>query len=343
MKFKGFFVFLITLIAGSAYAQNWQLVWSDEFDGTTLNTDNWSAVNAGTGFGNKELQYYSSRPENLSFADGYLTVTARLEDYKVGTASWKYTSAKISSSGKKDFTYGKIESRIKLPFGAGTWSAFWAMGYGSWPSCGENDILEYVGRRPDEFQSNIHTKDYNGTNGKNFHFVKSFPNVADSFHVFSIEWDNIRIKFFVDGAQYWTFSSLSVTPVNYPFNNPNYLILNLAIGGTMGGTVNDSIFPQQMIIDYVRVYKDASSVIEEKTPEQPIMQSLFSDKLSIVFPDAFINDKTVTFIDLTGKIVFKRTTDEKQIEIETNLLSEGIYLVKIDAGGKMFTKKVLKY
>lgn len=342
MSIKGFMLLLITLIAGSAHAQNWQLAWSDEFDGTTLNTDNWAPVNAGTGFGNKELQYYSSRPENLTIADGYLTITARLEAYKVGTASWKYTSAKISSSGKKDFTYGKIEARIKLPHGAGTWPAFWTLGYGSWPSCGENDICEYQGSQPDQFQSNIHTKDYNGTNGKNFHFVKAFPNVADSFHVFSIEWSDLKIKYFVDGAQYWTFSSLSVTPVNYPFNNPNYLILNLAIGGTMGGTVNDSIFPQQMIIDYVRVYKDVASVREKVLTEQPILKSLFSDQLSIVFPDAIMKAKTITIFDLTGKILLKKTSDEQQIDMDTHLLSKGIYLVRMDTGSNIVTKKILK-
>ncbi|HET9571103.1 MAG TPA: family 16 glycosylhydrolase [Bacteroidales bacterium] len=339
---KGFLLLLITLIVGSAQAQNWQLAWSDEFDGTTLNLDNWTPVNAGTGFGNRELQYYSSRPDNLLVANGLLTITARLEAYQVGTASWKYTSAKISSSGKKDFTYGKIEARIKLPHGAGTWPAFWTLGYGSWPSCGENDILEYVGSKPDEFQSNVHTKDYNGSNGKNFHMVKPFPNVADTFHVFSIEWDSMRIKYFVDGNQYWTFSSLSVTPINYPFNNPNYLILNLAIGGTMGGVVDDGIFPQQLVIDYVRVYKNVASVNKEVSNNQPLLQTEFSDKLSIDFSETNLASNRVTLLDLTGKVLLDETTEERKLNVDTHFLNKGIYLVRLKTGNKIISQKIRK-
>lgn len=343
MKIKGYILLLITLMAGSAHAQNWQLVWSDEFDGTTLNTSNWGPVNAGTGFGNKELQYYSSRPENLTVADGLLTITARLEDYKVGTASWRYTSAKVSTQNKKDFKYGKIEARIKLPHGAGTWPAFWTLGYGGWPSCGENDICEYQGSQPNQFQSNIHTKDYNGTNGTNKHLVKAWPNVADSFHVFTIEWDSLKIKYFFDGAQYWTFSSLSVTPVNYPFVNPNYLILNLAIGGTMGGWVDDTIFPQQMQIDYVRVYQNAPMGINDPvSKDNPIIPSFFLDRISITFPETYAVQKTITLFDINGRNLLTKQITENRTELETGSLMNGMYLVRISAGEKSYTQKVIK-
>ena len=119
--------FLITLISVSAKAQNWQLVWSDEFNGTTLNPTIWTPTVAGTGFGNKELEYYSNRPQNLAVQNGNLVMTALLENYKVGTASWNYTSAKVSTQNLKSITYGKIECRLKLPTGAGTWPAFWTL------------------------------------------------------------------------------------------------------------------------------------------------------------------------------------------------------------------------
>ena len=352
MNFKKTAILLLIIIsiASSALAQNWQLVWSDEFDGTTLNTSVWGPVNMGTGFGNKELQYYSSRPQNLSVQNGNLVINGLLETYTVGTTSWKYTSAKVSTSNLKSFLYGKIEARIKLPgAGNGTWPAFWTLGYGSWPSCGELDICEFQGSVPDQYQSNIHTKNFNGTNGQNFHLVKPFPGISDDFHVWGIEWTPTtstaaaKIKFFFDGAQYWTYNSLSVTAADYPFSTQIYLILNLAIGGTMGGTVDDAIFPKQMLVDYVRYYQDASTATDDVISlEKPSMKTVFSDNLNINFPTSLNGNKSISLIDLNGKLIFSSTTDDSNFEIKGNLLNKGMYQVKIETGGKIFTQKVIK-
>ena len=347
-KIISFFIFVS--VAGSAFAQNWQLTWSDEFNGTTLDTKVWAPVNMGTGFGNKELQYYSSRPQNLSVQDGNLVINALLGTYTVGSTSWKYTSAKVSTQNLKNFLYGKIEARIKLPgAGNGTWPAFWTLGYGSWPGCGELDICEFQGSQPDQFQSNIHTLNHNGTNGTNFHLVKPWVNVSDSFHIWSIEWTPTtstapaKIKFFFDGVQYWTFNSLSVTAADYPFYTPIYVILNLAIGGTMGGTVDDSIFPKQMLVDYVRYYQDASTGIDDVISlEKPTMKTIFSDNLKMNFPSSLNGKKFITIIDMNGKLVLNTVTDESTFQINGNQLNQGMYLVKMKIGEKEFTQKVIK-
>ena len=343
-------LFLFTIIVGSANGQNWQQVWSDEFNGTTLDNTIWAPTNAGTGFGNQEKQYYSSRPQNLKVENGNLVINALLENYTVGTTTWNYTSAKVSTQNLKNFLYGKIEARIKLPgAGNGTWPAFWTLGYGSWPACGELDICEFQGSQSNQFQSNIHTKNYNGTNGTNFHLIKPYTNISDSFHIWSIEWTPTtsttagKIKFFLDGVQYWTFNSLSVTSADYPFTTPIYVILNLAVGGTMGGAVDNTIFPKQMLVDYVRYYQDAATGIEEVTStEQPNMKTIFTDKISIDFPTVFSCKKSITLIDINGKIIVNATTDDSNFEINGSFLNNGMYLVKIETGGKVFTRKVIK-
>jgi beta-glucanase (GH16 family) len=324
-------------------SQNWQLVWSDEFDGTTLNTNNWNIVEGGSGFGNQEKQFYTSRPQNLKVESGNLVITALLENYTVGSMTWKYTSARINSSRKKDFTYGKIEARIKLPTGAGTWPAFWAMGYGSWPSCGEVDILEFVGRQPDQFQSNVHTKDFNGTKGNNFHIVKSYPGISNDFHTYAIEWTSEKIKFFFDGNQYWTFSSLSVNADNYPFNNPLYLIINLAIGGTLGGTVDDSIFPQQLLVDYVRVYRDVSSggLSGQLFDQRPIFPSIVHENLKIKFPSASKENQVAVF-DMGGKQIVDNKSVSSIIDIDFESFTNGVYIVRTLSDNNNFVQKVIK-
>jgi len=338
--FKIILILLLFIII-PVKSQNWQLVWSDEFNGTTLNTDNWNIVEGGSGFGNQEKQFYTSRPQNLKVENGNLVITALLENYTVGSMTWNYTSARINTSRKKDFTYGKIEARIKLPTGRGTWPAFWMMGYGSWPSCGEIDILEFVGRQPDRFQSNVHTKDYNGMNGQNFHIEKVYPGLPNDFHVYSIEWTSEKIKFFFDGAQYWTFSSLSVDPANYPFNNPFYIILNLAIGGTMGGAVDNSIFPQKLLVDYVRVYRDINAVNDPSSKQQPVVSTLVSDNLNIQIPENQRNNKIIIY-DLNGKTIRQQNTSERELNINVSDLTKGVYIVKIVSEKNIYTSKVIK-
>lgn len=243
----------------------YSLVWSDEFDGTSLNTNNWTIEVNGSGGGNQEKQYYTDRPENIRIEDGNLIIEARKEEYN----NRQYTSGRINSRDKRYFKYGKIEARICMPSGGGTWPAFWTMGNDykrvGWPKCGEIDIIEHVGNQPRMASFATHTPDKNGTKGNNWSSRAYMDGLEEQYHVYGIEWleDDYngmdRIYFTIDGEQ------LAMTQESYehvdentywPFNKEHFIILNLAIGGTMGGAIDDNIFnsPVLMKVDWVRVY-----------------------------------------------------------------------------------------
>ena len=241
---------------------DYKLVWSDEFDGSALDETVWSYNTGGSGWGNNEKQYYTSRPENIRVQNGMLEIEARKEQYENN----EYTSARIMSKNKKTFTYGKMEARIKFPGGKGTWPAFWMMGNtGNWPNCGEIDIIEHIGSQDTRASFALHTVMKNGTKGNNWaktHFF-DYPLSAD-FHTYGIEWAQEEkegkdvIRFFVDDVQYAEVWEEQIDNNDYwPFNKPFFFIINLAIGGNMGGTVDDAIFNQQriMYVDWVRVWQ----------------------------------------------------------------------------------------
>lgn len=246
-------------------SHNWgayQLVWSDEFDGNALDEGTWSYNTGGSGWGNNEKQYYTTRPENIRVQNGCLEIEARKEQYENNN----YTSARIMSKNKKTFTYGKMAARIKFPGGKGTWPAFWMMGNsGGWPNCGEIDIIEHIGSQDTRASFALHTVMKNGTKGNNWaktHFF-DYPLSAD-FHTYGIEWAQEEkegkdvIRFFVDDVQYAEVWEEQIDNNDYwPFNKPFFFIFNLAIGGNMGGTVDDAIFNQQriMYVDWVRVWQ----------------------------------------------------------------------------------------
>ena len=241
---------------------DYKLVWSDEFDGSALDETVWSYNTGGSGWGNNEKQYYTSRPENIRVQNGMLEIEARKEQYENN----EYTSARIMSKNKKTFTYGKMEARIKFPGGGGTWPAFWMMGNtGGWPNCGEIDIIEHICSQDTRASFALHTVMKNGTKGNNWaktHFF-DYPLSAD-FHTYGIEWAQEEkegkdvIRFFVDDVQYAEVWEEQIDNNDYwPFNKPFFFIINLAIGGNMGGTVDDAIFNQQriMYVDWVRVWQ----------------------------------------------------------------------------------------
>lgn len=246
-------------------SHNWgeyQLVWSDEFDGAALDEGTWSYNTGGSGWGNNEKQYYTTRPENIRVQNGCLEIEARKEQYENNN----YTSARIMSKNKKTFTYGKMAARIKFPGGKGTWPAFWMMGNsGGWPNCGEIDIIEHIGSQDTRASFALHTVMKNGTKGNNWaktHFF-DYPLSAD-FHTYGIEWAQEEkegkdvIRFFVDDVQYAEVWEEQIDNNDYwPFNKPFFFIINLAIGGNMGGTVDDGIFNQRriMYVDWVRVWQ----------------------------------------------------------------------------------------
>lgn len=238
-----------------------QLVWQDEFDNDGQpNAENWS-YNIGTGengWGNSELQFYTDRPENVTIQNGILVITAKEEDYNGSS----YTSARLLTKGKFEQTYGRFEARIRMPYGKGLWPAFWLLGdddngASNWPDIGEIDIMEYVGNEPTKVFGTVHGPGYSGANG----VTKSYDLINDrfdtGFHVFGIEWGPDYINYYVDDVLYNQITPKDV-PGEWVFNDgPFYIILNVAVGGLLPGSPNaETVFPQTMLVDYVRVYKN---------------------------------------------------------------------------------------
>ena len=233
----------------------WTLVWHDEFDGKKVNEENWTYDIGGWGWGNGEAQYYTSREENARLEDGLLVIEARQEKFE----NSYYTSARLKSQGIQEFQYGRVEARIKVPEGKGFWPAFWMLGAGfdgnNWPDCGEIDIMEFVGREPDLVIGTLHGPGYSGALGLSQWNRQEF-NVPDEFHTYAIEWEEDTIRWYFDANHYFTVDREDVGNREWVFNQPFFIILNLAIGGTLGGTIGlDTEFPSQLLVDYVRVYQ----------------------------------------------------------------------------------------
>jgi beta-glucanase (GH16 family) len=232
----------------------WRLVWSDEFNGTALDRSKWILETGGNGWGNNELQFYTDRTGSVSNArveNGHLVIEARREAFG-GRA---YTSARMKTSAS--WTYGRIEGRLQLPFGQGLWPAFWSLGANigtvGWPACGETDIMEMIGGsgRENTVYGTIHW-DFNG----HASFGRTFtgPNFSQAFHVFAIEWDTQQIRWFVDGQLYNT-ANITINGTE-EFHRPFFLLLNVAVGGNFPGNPDGStVFPQRMLVDYVRVFQ----------------------------------------------------------------------------------------
>ncbi len=239
-------------------ASPWLLVWSDEFDGDSINAENWTYDIGGTGWGNAELQYYTDRPENARLEDGELVIEARWEEERI--QGREYTSARLKTQGLQTWTYGRIEARMQIPTGQGIWPAFWMLGEDittvSWPGCGEIDIMENIGSQPKIVHGTVHGPGYSGANGVG----NSYPHpegaaFADDFHVYAVEWEPEEIRWYVDDEHYGTVTVDDV-PGEWVYDHPFFIILNVAVGGHWPGYPDETtVFPQQLRIDYVRVYE----------------------------------------------------------------------------------------
>jgi beta-glucanase (GH16 family) len=257
----------ITLPAQSNSADSnparWTLVWSDEFNESRLDTSKWVYDIGGGKWGNRELEYYTNRPENVAVHDGHLVITARQEKFTdPDRATWEYSSARIKTQGKFSQSYGRFEARIKVPHGQGMWPAFWMLGQNinqaDWPGCGEIDIMEYVGKKPSTVYGTIHGSGYSGEGGLGSEY--SLPNAtrfADDFHIFGVEWERNAIRFYVDNHLYATRTRTDIPRGRkWAFDQPFFMLLNLAVGGDWPGNPDVStVFPQTMLVDYVRVYR----------------------------------------------------------------------------------------
>jgi beta-glucanase (GH16 family) len=234
------------------------LVMQDEFnvDGAVNSTFWTHEIGTGNnGWGNNELQYYTDRPQNCVVENGMLKITARREQF-MGAS---YTSARIISKGKVEQKYGRVEARIKLPYGKGLWPAFWMLGTDidtvTWPACGEIDIMEYLGNNPTTVFGTLHGPGYSGVEAITKNYSLQNNRFDNDFHIFGIEWGNNYINFYVDDVLYNQITPEDVTG-EWVFNKPFYIILNMAVGGDYPGSPNsETVFPQEMLIDYVRVYQ----------------------------------------------------------------------------------------
>lgn len=242
----------------------WQLVWADEFNYTGLPDPlKWSYDTGDHGWGNKELQFYTSkRKENARIENGSLVIEARRENWE----SREYTSARLVSRTNGDWTYGRFEVRAKLPTGKGAWPAIWMLpttpAYGGWPNSGEIDIMEQVGFEPHVIHASVHTKSYHHSIGTQKTAQTTVPTATTEFNVYAVEWTPEEIRGYANNQHYFTFNNERLTNSSadykqWPFDQPFHLLLNIAVGGTWGGAqgVDQTIWPRRMEIDYVRVYQ----------------------------------------------------------------------------------------
>jgi beta-glucanase (GH16 family) len=243
-----------------------KLAWSDEFsgpDGASPDSSKWTYDAGGNGWGNNELEYYTNRTQNAQIKGGNLVVTAQKETYTGSDGVTRnYTSARLKTQGLFSQAYGRFEARIRIPAGQGMWPAFWMLGNditsNGWPKCGEIDIMEDIGKEPGTVHGSLHGP---STIGRTSDTTAPFSlpagqNFADDFHLYAVEWEPNTIRFYVDASLYATFNS-SQWPAGgtWVFDHPFFIILNVAVGGDWPGPPDGTtVFPQQMLVDYVRVY-----------------------------------------------------------------------------------------
>ncbi|MEP6741377.1 MAG: glycoside hydrolase family 16 protein [bacterium] len=256
----------------TAYAGNpavWSLVWSDEFNrpsGSAVDSNKWSFDIGGNGWGNNEFETYTSRTENAHLEDGKLVIKA-LKETLTGPdgTSRNFTSARLLTKNKFSRAFGRFEARIKIPFGQGIWPAFWMLGNNidtaRWPNCGEIDIMENIGKEPSIVHGTFHGPGYSGASGVSAAYaLPSGQKFSDDFHTFAVEWEPNVMRFYVDGLLYKTRTPADLPAgTSWVFDHPFFIILNVAVGGGWPGNPDaTTVFPQQMLVDYVRVYQRAT-------------------------------------------------------------------------------------
>ena len=315
----------------------WDLIWSDEFSGSSLNTNHWSYEFGNGGWGNNEWQYYTNAAENIEVSNGMLKITARHE----GTGATEYTSARIITKGLFEFEYGKVEARMKLPLGQGLWPAFWTLGANiddvSWPECGEIDIMEHVSNEymthgAVHWENNGHSYTGNGVNTD-----------PTQFHVYGIVWEENLIRWYLDGVQFFQFSIQAANNTDDAFRHPMFLLLNMAIGGNWPGYPDGTTpFPSSMFVDYVRVYQPA-------TPSD--VASVDASAIE-VYPNPATNELTIegtlqggecSILDATGKCVQIVSCSDNNTRIDLSALAVGNYTLEYTVGGQRITRSFVKH
>jgi len=350
----------LMLLAGAVSGQNWKLVWADEFDGDTLNTEKWSYM-TGTGseydldrWGNNELQYYQE--ENVQVADGVMTITAKRENVE----SSQFTSGRIRTINMGDWTYGRFEFRAKMPVGQGLWAAIWMLptdsDYGGWASSGEIDIMEYLGHDTTVMHGTIH---YGGqwpnNQSRGTDYETSDTAFHRDFHTFALEWEEGELRWYVDGERFLQLGTgmwYSTTPSDFPapFNKRFHLLINLAVGGNWPGSPDGStVFPQDLVIDYVRVYQDGVAGLNQEQTDVLLEQNQpnpFNDYSSITFSLQQEQHVVLEVYDSLGRKV-QTLADEAYgpgshtVGVEAKGLEPGLYSYRMQAGDNSAIRQML--
>jgi beta-glucanase (GH16 family) len=306
----------------------WDLVWQDEFE--TFDTTKWKIDVGGNGWGNNESQYYTAQG-NLLIQNGILTITAKAE--QIGNNP--YTSAKIKTEGKFNVKFGKIETRMKCPMGQGLWPAFWMLGSNhstiGWPKCGEIDVIEHINN-----ETKIHGTAH-WDNVGHIYWGGIINNDPTIFHNYSVIWDSTKIQWFMDDQIYYQLNILNGVNGTEEFQNSFYLILNLAVGGNWPGYPNSStVFPAEMQVDYVRVYKPSNANGIKEFEKNTIVFSRPSDE-KIVLLSTFDYYK---IISSTGQLISSDVIHNNEINVSN--LKSGFYVLEVIVNGKSLRKPFVK-
>lgn len=321
---------VLMLFPTFSFGQNWVQIWSDEFDGTSLDLNNWEPeIGTGSnGWGNNELQYYTGSPNNVHVDSGYLHITALNQSFQGSN----YTSARIKSEGLFDFQYGRVEARIKVPVDQGIWPAFWMLGSdfstAGWPFCGEIDIMEHVNNEL-KIHGTIHYDQWGHTYSGDFTWAD-----ASIWHVYELEWDTEEIRWYLDGVQYHQEPIGASTSSREEFHTPFFFILNVAVGGNWPGPPDGTTeYPATMMVDYVRVFQEANSVDEiAPTLELSVAPNPTSESLSIT---SNLGVKSYEVYDLKGAMLSSGSGNQ----IDVSDFATGVYVVEVtaenDAVGKV--------
>jgi len=352
---KTLLLFVLISFAHECFAQQDTLIWSDEFNGTGLpDATNWSYDLGNSGWGNNEIQNYTSQSQNARQENGVLVIEA----LKSGN-SW--TSARLISNNKYEFSYGRIVFRAKLPVGIGTWPALWLLGENiftvGWPVCGEIDVMEHVGKDPGVIHSSIHSSSsYGNTVNTGIKFVSNFDT---EFHLYEAKWKSDRIEFSIDSSLFYTYKPDVYDNSTWPFNKPFFFIMNIAMGGNWGsdpqyetGGLKNGIDPAltfaRMEVDYVRVYEslshpyyigDLSENNNEATDGIFLYPNPSKGTLRINFPGGKIAKGTVS--DAFGKEVFLFQANSDSTEIDVSALAKGLYYISLQTEGTTYTRKIV--
>lgn len=349
--------FPLLLVGNLIFAQGDSLVWSDEFEGSEVNMDNWSfQIGDGTsegipGWGNNELEYY--RAENATVDSGYLIITAKEENY----GGKNYTSARLRTINKADFLYGKFEARIKLPRGQGMWPAFWMLPtdqfYGGWAASGEIDIMEAV-NIPTEIHGTIHFGgEWPANVSSGAVYTDGGTDFSEDFHIYTFEWKPTELKWYVDGNLFSTKTSWWSSGGDYPapFDKQFHLIVNLAVGGNWPGAPDESTeFPQHLFVDWIRVYQIQSGIEYSDVLNRFILDqnypNPFNSSTIISYQLKTKSDVILTIYDLTGREV--KTLINKQqkagkhsVSFDATSFESGVYLYKFKADSFEQTRKMI--